>query len=102
MSTKKPTLKTVDTWTMSPEEIFIKHGLTPKRIIKTGACIMPAPKHLQSAKQQQDTKEQGLEDKERKETTASKKDEQKKTEVILEQKAKKKRIRIIELDEDID
>ena len=102
MSTKKPTLKTVDTWTMSPEEIFIKHGLTPKRIIKTGACIMPAPKHLQSAKQQQDTKEQGLEDKERKETTASKKDEQKKTEVILEQKAKKKRIRIIKLDEDID
>ena len=102
MSTKKPTLKTVDTWTMSPEEIFIKHGLTPKRIIKTGAFIMPAPKHLQSAKQQQDTKEQGLEDKERKETTASKKDEQKKTEVILEQKAKKKRIRIIKLDEDID
>ena len=55
MSTKKPTLKTVDTWTMSPEEIFIKHGLTPKRVNKTGACIMPAPKHLQSAKQQQDT-----------------------------------------------
>ena len=102
MSTKKPTLKTVDTWTMSPEEIFTKHGLTLKWGNKTGACIMPAPKHLQSAKQQQDTKEQGLEDKERKETTASKKDEQKKTEVILEQKAKKKRIRIIELDEDID
>ena len=55
MSTKNTPFKTVDTWTMSPEEIFIKHGLTPKRIIKTGACIMPAPKHLQSAKQQQDT-----------------------------------------------
>ena len=102
MSTKHSDLKTVDTWTMSPEEIFMKHGLTPKWEYKTGVCIMPAPKHLQSVKQQQDTKEQGLEDKERKETTASKKDEQKKTEVILEQKAKKKRIRIIELDEDID
>ena len=52
MSTKNTTLKTVDTWTMSPEEICIKHGLKPNLIHKTGACIMPAPKHLQSAKQQ--------------------------------------------------
>ena len=55
MSTKYSDLKTVDTWTMSPEEIFIKHGLKPNLVHKTGACIMPAPKHLQSVKQQQDT-----------------------------------------------
>ena len=53
-NTKKPTLKTVDTWTMSLEEIFTKHGLTLKLGNKTGACIIPAPKHLQSVKQQQD------------------------------------------------
>lgn len=51
-NTKKPTLKTVDTWTISPKEILIKHGLTPKLGHKTGACIMPAPKHSQSVKQQ--------------------------------------------------
>lgn len=55
MNTKKPTSKTVDTWTTSPKEIFTKHGLTLKWGNKTGACIMPAPKPLQSVKQQQDT-----------------------------------------------
>lgn len=55
MSSKKATNKTVDSWTMHVGEIFIKHGLTPKRGSKTGSCIMPAPKHLKSVKQQQDT-----------------------------------------------
>lgn len=55
MNTKKPTSKTVDTWTTSPEEIFTKHGLTLKWGNKTGACIMPVPKPLQSVEQQQDT-----------------------------------------------
>ena len=57
MSTKKTQTKTVDTWTMSPEEILIEAGLTPKKLHKTGSCIMPAPKHLQSAKQQQKSQE---------------------------------------------
>ena len=43
MKTYKPTFKTVDKWTESPEEIFRKHGLTLKWGNKTGSCIfLPA------------------------------------------------------------
>lgn len=52
MGTKDVKNKTVDTWTMGPEEIFTKIGLPIKWGNKTGACIMPAPKHLQPVKQQ--------------------------------------------------
>ncbi len=55
MNTKDSLFKTVDTWTMSPEEILIEAGLTPKKGNKTGSCIMPAPKHWQCAKPQQNT-----------------------------------------------
>lgn len=39
--------KTAGTWTTEIDKILIEAGLTPKRGNKTGACIMPAPKHLQ-------------------------------------------------------
>lgn len=52
MNTKNSIFKTVDTWTMSPEEILIEAGLTPKKGNKTGSCIMPVRKPLQSAKPQ--------------------------------------------------
>ncbi len=42
MKTKKPTSKTVDKWTRSPEEIFREHGLTLKWGNKTGSCVYPA------------------------------------------------------------
>ena len=42
MKIKKPTSKTVDKWTRSPEEIFRKHGLTLKWGNKTGSRIFPA------------------------------------------------------------
>jgi Leucine-rich repeat (LRR) protein len=42
MKTKKPTSKTVDKWTRSPEEIFREHGLTLKWGNKTGSRIFPA------------------------------------------------------------
>ncbi len=42
MKTNKPTFKTVDKWTKTPEEIFRKHGLTLKRGNKTGSRIFPA------------------------------------------------------------
>ena len=48
METKKPTSKTVDKWTRSPEEIFREHGLTLKWGNKTGSCVYPAPKPLLS------------------------------------------------------
>ena len=42
MKTNKPTYKTVDKWTKSPEEIFRKHGLTLKWGNKAGSLIFPA------------------------------------------------------------
>ena len=42
MKIKKPTSKTVDKWTRSPEEIFREHGLTLKWGNKTGSCVYPA------------------------------------------------------------
>lgn len=62
MSTKDSLFKTADTWTTSIEEMLIKAGLTPKWGNKTGSCIMPAPKHLQSAKQQQKSENQEAEE----------------------------------------
>ena len=53
--------KTVDTWTMTAEELFTKLGLPLPEGNKTGSCIMPAPKHLQSVKQQQDAQNQEAE-----------------------------------------
>ncbi|MBR5437080.1 MAG: hypothetical protein IK120_09520 [Muribaculaceae bacterium] len=55
MDKKDTRFKTADTWTTKVGEIFIKHGLTPRYINKTGSCIMPAPKHLKSAMQQQNS-----------------------------------------------
>ena len=48
METKKPSFKTIDKWTKSPEEIFRKHGLTIKWGKKTGSCVFSAYKHLDS------------------------------------------------------
>lgn len=39
--------KAAGTWTTEIDKILIEAGLTPKRLKATGACIMPAPKHLQ-------------------------------------------------------
>lgn len=52
MGSKNIMNKTAGTWTTEIDKILTDYGLTPKRGNKTGACIMPAPKHLQSAKQQ--------------------------------------------------
>jgi len=64
MSTNKTQNKTSDNWTSRVDEIFIKLGLTPNFIPATGSCIMPAPKRLKYAKQQQNTKEETKDDKE--------------------------------------
>ena len=55
MNTEKQTTKTQGTWTTPIEELYTSLGLTLKIGDKTDSCIMPAPKHLRSAKQQQDT-----------------------------------------------
>ena len=44
MKTKKPTSRTVDKWTRSPEEIFREHGLTIKWGNKIGGCVYTSPK----------------------------------------------------------
>ena len=61
MSTKKTQTRTADTWTTKADEIFTKYGLKRNYVEKTGSCIMPAPKHLQSVKQQQKSKNQEAE-----------------------------------------
>lgn len=61
MSTKDTENKTADTWTTKVDEIFTKYGLKRNFENKTGSCIMPAPKHLQSAKQRQKSKNQEAE-----------------------------------------
>ena len=55
MNKKDTRFKTADTWTTKVGEIFIKHGLTPHYINKTGSVIMPAPKRLNSTMQQQNS-----------------------------------------------
>lgn len=45
--------ETGEAWTMTLEEIFIKYGLTPTEIVKTGSRIMSAPKRLQSKMRQE-------------------------------------------------
>lgn len=64
MNTKDTMNKTAGTWTTKADEILIKLGLTPKYLNKTGSCIMPAPKRLQSAKQQQNFQNQNKNKKE--------------------------------------
>ena len=57
---KNTTNKTADTWTTEVDKIFTELGLTPK----WGSVIMPASKHLQSVKQQQDSQEKTKKEKE--------------------------------------
>ena len=38
------------TWTQNAEKIFAKYGLHPKKVIKTGAVIMPAPRKYKPQK----------------------------------------------------
>ena len=38
------------TWTQNAEKIFAKHGLHPKKVIKTESVIMPVPRKLKSQK----------------------------------------------------
>lgn len=48
--------KTADTWTTKVGEIFIKHGLTPNYLHKTGSVIMRAPRRVKSIMQQDSQK----------------------------------------------
>ena len=53
--------KTVDTWTMSPEEILIKHGYKPVQLLdRIGQTfVMPYRRPSKSQGQRQDTPETG-------------------------------------------
>lgn len=63
MSKKQLHSKTQGAWTMSAEELCTKLGF-PKIEEKTGSLIMPAPRHSQSVKQQQDSHNQPRKQKE--------------------------------------
>ena len=47
--------KTEDDWTTKVDEIFIKNGLTPNYLHKTGSVIMRAPRRVKSIMQQQNS-----------------------------------------------